>query len=87
MLRRFVNWILVLLHLRDRKEERPALQQLLDLVPVIFTAVILIGFFNSLPKPEPIELAWYRKLLQWFRRLSLKLFRRINYWHAVVIGY
>ncbi len=76
MIRRIVDWILYLLHIKAR-DKRPAIEQLLDILPMLFTVGVVVCIVNSFPLPE---LNWCERILHRLRFM----FRR---WRTVAIGY
>jgi len=79
MLHKIVTWILVGLRLRKRLPSKPALETLMDLLPLIFATTIILGALQWL-WPEKIHIPWYRRLWYWLKAKT----RRVR---AVVIGY
>ena len=79
MLRRITTWVLIKLHLKKRFPSKPAIETLLDLLPLIYVASLIVGAVKWLC-PEGIHIPWYR---QWWYILRFRL-RRLR---AVLIGY
>ncbi|KKL65812.1 hypothetical protein LCGC14_2151210 [marine sediment metagenome] len=77
MIRRFVEWLLGVLGIKTRIR-KPALESLLDLLPIIYAATVVIGIVNWFG-PFP-KLKWHRRLLRWLS-WNLQKTRR------VLIGY
>ena len=86
MLRKLIDWLedlllylLVKLHLRKKPKSRTAVESVLDLVPIVFAVVGIMGIVGSMQLGLP-ELRWYQRLLFWIQRP----FRKFR---LVVIGY
>ena len=77
MIRRFAEWLLNVLGIRKRVR-KSALECLMDVLPVVYTAAILVGIVKQFG-PFPL-LPWYKRL--WFR--IKRIFQRTR---MVVVGY
>ncbi len=78
MIRRLVDYILILLHLKKR-DTRSALEVLLGVLSTVLCASILIGAFrylNLYPKRRP-----------WYKRLRNYLHYKLMYTRMRTIGY
>ena len=77
MLKRFVDWVLIKLHLRKRLYVDP-IKALLDLLPTVYACVAIVGLVRWLgPFPRG---PWYKR----FWSLLRFKFHRFRF---VVIGY
>ena len=79
MLHQIITWILIRLHLRKRLPGKPAIETLMDLLPLIYATSIVLGAVKWL-WPEGIHIPWYRRWWYWLKAKT----RRVR---AVVIGY
>lgn len=78
MIRRFVNWLLILLKIRSRVPEKSLLELLQELLPAIYTVTFIMGLSKELRLY--IHVPWYRIL--WY-----KIQHYFRVFRIVVIGY
>jgi len=76
MIRRFVDWILHILHIK-RREPKSALEAILELIPYLLACMVVRFIVNKLDLPSPT--LWQRVLF------GLRL--RLRHWRMVVIGH
>jgi len=63
MLHKIIDWLAYKLHIKKR-EEFDALQTMIDLLPTIYGAAMLLGIASALKLPA---LPWYDRLWYWIK--------------------
>ncbi len=76
MIRRLVEWVKYLLG--KRKPSKPAIECLMEIVPMVFASMFVIGLFKSL--------GIYPKF-PWYKRVQLKLRSIFTMFRWKVVGY
>jgi len=78
MIRRLIEWLLHILHIRRRRKVG-ALQSLTDLIPMLFCTVALVGLFNWLAPFLPDQ--------PWYERVWWSVWYRVQHVRAIIVGY
>lgn len=77
MIRRAVDWLLYLLHIKKREEPKSAHEVLIGILPIICACMVIVALVRSLPKEQ---VALWRRLLRKFRHT-------FRHWRMVLVGY
>jgi len=79
MIHRIVDWFLYILHLKKRPIGKLAIESLIDILPIVIAAGIIVGAVKSLKLDLPIK-PWYKRY--WFR-----IKHTIRHYRMVIVGY
>jgi hypothetical protein len=71
MIRKFIYWLMYLLHIKKMPPEKSTLEVVLDLTPSLFAVILVTNLFKHLV--GDLRLPWYKRILYRVRYFIIRL--------------
>ena len=65
MIRRLVDWLLYMLHIKHR-QDKSVIESLEELMPFLYACLVIMGMWKSIKVSLP-KLPWYTMAWQWIK--------------------